>query len=116
MVFFISKEPPRESFLWLRVEQRDTASILASLQRDDKIAQRDLAEALETGLSRPPRPKSDGFSLSSYARIVRGIATGANEFFFLTRKWNTGHPHPCFSLISGGATAVSFLIALALYH
>ena len=46
-----------------------------------------LSEALVTGFSRPPRPvASHGIPLSHFARVVRGIATGANEFFFLTRE------------------------------
>jgi hypothetical protein len=86
MVFFISNQPPKESFTWLRVEQRDSAGILSALRRNGAPQRRDLSEALETGLSRPLKPRSDGFTLSSFARVVRGIATGANEFFFLTRK------------------------------
>jgi hypothetical protein len=86
MVFFITNQPPKQSFLWLRVEERDPAGILSSLHRNGHTPKREIAEALETGLSRPPRPKSDGFALSSFAKVVRGIATGANEFFFLTRS------------------------------
>jgi adenine-specific DNA-methyltransferase len=49
--------------------------------------ERDLSEALATGLSRPPRPvASHGIPLSHFARVVRGIATGANEFFFFTHE------------------------------
>jgi hypothetical protein len=86
MVFFISNEPPKHSFAWLRVERRNSEAILSALNRNGHTQNRELTEALGTGLSRPPRPKSDGFPLSSFARVVRGIATGANEFFFLTRK------------------------------
>ena len=36
-------------------------------------------------MSRPPRLNgSHGVPLSAFARVMRGIATGANEFFFLT--------------------------------
>ena len=49
------------------------------------VHQRDLTELLLTGLSRPPRTNgSSGVPLSAFARVMRGIATGANEFFFLT--------------------------------
>ncbi len=50
------------------------------------IYERDLTEALLAGLSRAPRTDHDfEFTLTDFARVVRGIATGANEFFFLTR-------------------------------
>jgi hypothetical protein len=90
MVFLLSNRPPRESFLWVRVCERDPVTILDMLRTSDghkeSVVSRRLAEALGTGLSRPPRATSDGLPLSSFAKVVRGIATGANEFFFLTRK------------------------------
>jgi len=85
MVFFISNLPPKKSFTWLRVEARNPAQILASL-RQSQTKSREIVEALATGLSRPPKPRADGVPLSSLARIVRGIATGANDFFFLTKQ------------------------------
>jgi hypothetical protein len=49
------------------------------------LHERDLNEALDTGLSRPPvDAKHDGATLGDFATVMRGIATGANEFFFLT--------------------------------
>ena len=47
---------------------------------------RDVAEAKRTGFSRVPQSEIyDGPVLGDYARVMRGIATGANEFFFVTR-------------------------------
>ncbi len=47
---------------------------------------RGLAEAKRTGFSRAPQSAIyDGPVLGDYARVMRGIATGANEFFFVTR-------------------------------
>ncbi|HXP60670.1 MAG TPA: N-6 DNA methylase [Dongiaceae bacterium] len=90
MVFLLSNRPPAESLLWVRVRKRDPQSILSALRgpgaRDATVVSRPLSEALSTGFSRPPRPELDGLPLSSFAKVVRGIATGANEFFFLTRK------------------------------
>jgi hypothetical protein len=90
MVFLLSNRPPAETLLWVRVRKRDPQSILAALRRswgqDATVVSRPLAEALSTGFSRPPRPEQDGLPLASFAKVVRGIATGANEFFFLTRK------------------------------
>ena len=96
MVFLMSRSTPTSHFKWLRVKERDGASILHALHGtkngrslDDIVTchERKTSEALSTGLSRPPRPKhSHGIPLSHFARIVRGIASGANEFFFLTRE------------------------------
>lgn len=93
MVFLMSHSAPSHRFKWLRVKERHVESVLHSLQ-DAKNGQdagkvvdchlRELSEALSTGFSRPPRPvASRGIPLSHFARVVRGIATGANEFFFL---------------------------------
>jgi len=96
MVFLMSHSEPSRRFKWLRVKERDVDSVLYSLQgvkngQDMGSAvvyqERDLAEALATGFSRPPRPAAlRGVPLSHFARVVRGIATGANEFFFFTRE------------------------------
>jgi tRNA1(Val) A37 N6-methylase TrmN6 len=96
MVFLLSHSAPSRYFKWLRVKERDVDPVLRSLdgvkngQDTGKAVlcqERELSEALATGLSRPPRPASlHGIPLSHFARVVRGIATGANEFFFLTRE------------------------------
>jgi hypothetical protein len=91
MVFLFTKAKPVEDFLWLRVCKRDGESISAVLDgRKPSSAvtlhRRKLTEALKTGLSRPPRAQNNfGTPLSYFAKVVRGIATGGNEFFFLTR-------------------------------
>lgn len=94
MVIFMARATPASRFRWLRVKRSDGDSISRLLEGAPKAGdeatateyrQRDLAEALRTGLSRPPRPAAlRGVPLGHFARIVRGIATGANEFFFLT--------------------------------
>jgi adenine-specific DNA-methyltransferase len=100
MVFLFSKDKPQENFLWLRVLERDAEAISAAL--DDRkssnavnVHKRKLSEAVKTGLSRPPRSQNNfGVPLSHFARIVRGIATGGNEFFFLTREQLRSHNLP----------------------
>jgi hypothetical protein len=94
MVFLMSGTTPRTHFRWLNVRERDTFSITETLAKSSNgysggdaviCYERELSEALQTGLSRPPRaPESRGVPLLHFARVVRGIATGANEFFFLT--------------------------------
>jgi hypothetical protein len=92
MVFLFSNERPQEQILWLRVLEKDTSGITAALagarvQSAAKAHRRELAEALATGLSRPPRVNDQrGVPLACFAKVVRGIATGGNEFFFLTRE------------------------------
>ena len=95
MVFFISRNPPANSLLWCRVEAPDRDAILHAVRsgvrygrKDSAITllRRDATEAIATGLSRPPAPPNqDGPPLSRFARVMRGIATGDNDFFFLTR-------------------------------
>jgi len=96
MVFLMSHSAPSRHFKWLRVKEMDVDSVLHSIRgvkngqdmgKAVVCLERDLLEALVTGLSRPPRPvASHGIPLSHFARVVRGIATGANEFFFFTRE------------------------------
>ena len=100
MVFLFTKEKPLEDFLWLRVCERDDVAISAVLdgQKPSSAVSfhcRKLTEALKTGLSRPPRAQDNfGVPLSRFAKIVRGIATGGNDFFFLTREQLRSHNLP----------------------
>lgn len=96
MVFLLSRKPPQDTFKWLRILKQDGSAILRTLGSKNGAAtdnsslishQRVLAEALKTGLSRPPRiSRTQCYPLSQFAKVVRGIATGANEFFFLTHE------------------------------
>jgi methylase of polypeptide subunit release factors len=102
MVFLFSKEMPQEHFLWLHVLERDSDAISAALDGKSplnavSLHHRKLSEALKTGLSRPPRSQSQnnlGIPLSHFAKVVRGIATGDNDFFFLTREQLRSHNLP----------------------
>ena len=66
---------------WVRdnMPTRDDSEILA--------LHRTVEEGLETGLSRAPRKavEEETVALSDIADVVRGIATGANEYFLMTR-------------------------------
>lgn len=96
MVFLISNNTPQDRLRWIRVLERDSEAITNALRdlvngNGDHPAlvrhDRKLIEALATGLSRPPRSASSkGVPLSHFARVMRGIATGANDFFFLTSQ------------------------------
>lgn len=93
VVFFLSNTPPTSEFPWVRCHQRGSALADWVLGPPDAtpagltITQRAVSEALATGLSRSPAPSSAGTAcLADFATVVRGIATGANEFFFLTAE------------------------------
>lgn len=96
MVFFFSHLAPQQEVNWIQIRRPDSLVIIEALNGNGRrptsrpaaiIHNRKLSELLVTGLSRPPRPRnSAGVSLSSFARVVRGIATGANDFFFLTSR------------------------------
>jgi hypothetical protein len=94
MVFLLSRHAPSRRVLWLRVVKPEAEAILSALNGATTesteavtIQQRNLDELLATGLSRPLRASGTaGLPLSDFARVVRGIATGANEFFFLTSE------------------------------
>jgi hypothetical protein len=95
VIFFLCRAKPSPSFAWVRVHQAGTgdlkAWVLSGLMARPgpslSVCPRALSEGLTTGLSRPPCGETAvGPVLADYASVVRGIATGANEFFFLTRR------------------------------
>ncbi len=96
MVFLISCKPPQDTIKWLRVLRKDSTAILQTLESTEKqevvgssviLHRRQLTEAVKTGLSRPPKSSAiQGYPLSHFAKVMRGIATGANEFFFMTKE------------------------------
>jgi adenine-specific DNA-methyltransferase len=96
IVFMISNRPPVQNVLWARIRKPQTDAVLDALQNVKSTAalvhNRVLSELLATGMSRPPRLNgSHGVPLSAFARVMRGIATGANEFFFLTAEQMRQH-------------------------
>lgn len=94
IIFFIKKDEPCAEFVWVKSEvsyRNDLKNFIQSEFRMTsssslQITKRNLKEALNTGLSRPPLHQDFKYRLSDFASVMRGIATGANEFFYLTRK------------------------------
>ncbi len=94
LIFLIEHAAPRETFFWARCETAATPALQCWIAggfagKSDAnltIYRRTLAEALQHGLSRAPHtcPVSTS-TLGQFAKVLRGIATGANDFFFLTR-------------------------------
>ncbi len=95
LIFLIQRGAPGQEFFWCRCLQPEVADLEAWVKSDFKaepgnaltVHRREVREGIATGLSRPfsNRIADTGSVLGDFARTMRGIATGANDFFFLTR-------------------------------
>jgi hypothetical protein len=114
LIFLIRNRPPKEKFKWATCYVSQTNILKAWVRSDfaakpDKglaVIQRKLEEGLETGLSRPPTTEKIGkYVLGDFLQVVRGVATGANDFFFLTEEQirQTGIPE-CYFVRAVGRT------------
>jgi adenine-specific DNA-methyltransferase len=95
LVFFISNKPQEEYIIWSRITEPYTKDFTQFIEKGFcaenlstiTTSRRNITEALETGFSRPQATKEKTqYVLADFAQILRGIATGANEFFFLTKQ------------------------------
>lgn len=93
IIFLIQNQKPESQFFWVECTQSNTDdlqhSILSAFQTGDYpslvIHRRAIAEGLSTGLSRPPHnAAANELTLGDFGKVLRGIATGANEHFFFT--------------------------------
>jgi adenine-specific DNA-methyltransferase len=94
IIYLIHNTQPRDNILWVKVSRSGTqelgefvSSNLSSRSLPSlKIVARDLNEALTIGLSRDPYLATNSkYTLLQFATVMRGIATGDNDFFFLTK-------------------------------
>jgi hypothetical protein len=94
VIFFIRNMTPSQGLIWAECTAHDESDlthwVLGGFQNRSSatisVQRRELSEALITGLSRRPVAQPmDGMPLLQFATVLRGIVTGANEFFFLTR-------------------------------
>ena len=94
IIFMISNESPREEFFWVRCVRSQTDTLKNWIDSgfdkidttDLDVRKRSLVGGLSTGLSRPPtRFDAESVPLGDFASVLRGIATGDNDFFFLTK-------------------------------
>jgi adenine-specific DNA-methyltransferase len=108
MIFLIENSQPTTRLRWAEVTAVDHGGLtdwVASAFTHSNgqaltVCERDLREALDTGLSRPPVAAThEGATLGDFATVMRGIATGANEFFFLTMRQAQALHIPCEFLI-----------------
>ena len=94
IIFFIRSASPEENFKWVRCLVPGTYDLKNWVLSDFNnvsdallVHERAITEGLSTGLTRQPVSlQHEGFTLGDFAKAMRGIATGANEFFYLTRK------------------------------
>lgn len=95
IIFLIKKDVPKKEIFWIRVKEAFTDDLYYFIESDFKnttcnnlhVTIRDLNEALDTGLSRPEQQNNNfKYHLKDFATVMRGIASGANEFFFLTKE------------------------------
>ncbi len=95
IIFLIKKDTPKREIFWVRVKEAHVDDLHHFIESGFQITTfdnldmvtRDLGEALETGLSRPKQLNNNfRYHLGDFAKVMRGIATGSNEFFFLTKE------------------------------
>lgn len=93
-VIFISNENPKNNYIWGRIEESNTKSFEAWVSSAFEIQQsnivfenRKLRDYISIGLHRSAHFKSDEHvNLGVFVKVLRGIATGANEFFLMTKS------------------------------
>ena len=94
LIFLIRHAPPCESFQWVKMRRAHTTGLqdwiearLPTLGNDLLTVQtRAIREGIATGLSRPCQSEAvEEARLGDFFDVMRGIATGDNEFFFLTQ-------------------------------
>ncbi|MFA6489756.1 MAG: N-6 DNA methylase [Candidatus Micrarchaeia archaeon] len=95
IILMIRKSKPKPIFTWVLCNRAGTGElkpwILSNFtdtpKTDIDVYERTVDEALRTGFSRlPQKDIVDGRPLLDFATVMRGIATGANDFFFLTKE------------------------------
>ncbi|MEW6718634.1 MAG: N-6 DNA methylase [Chloroflexota bacterium] len=95
LIFFIRKSVPGDVLFWVRCNEAQTEALKEWVHSGFSIAnkkslliiERELKEAFEIGLSRPPVSEiMSKYVLGDFVQVVRGVATGANDFFFLTEE------------------------------
>jgi len=97
IVYLRHSQPKSGHFLWMQWSGSDLTALpslveqrlAAATEHDDQLKTRlvDLEEGLNAGLSREPRGETGPtIPFTSLAKVVRGVATGSNSFFLMTRQ------------------------------
>lgn len=95
IIFLIRNSKPQKTLQWVKANEAYCPDLLNFVSSNFKkkkfdsleIITRQLKEGITTGFSRPEQ-NHNGFKyhLNDFANVMRGIATGSNEFFFLTAQ------------------------------
>lgn len=93
IVFLIKNSKPSKTLQWVKAHEAHSNDLSEFISLNFKkrkfatldVIERQLKEGIATGFSRPEQ-NINGFKfhLNDFANVMRGIATGSNEFFFLT--------------------------------
>ncbi len=102
IILMIRNDPPVEQFVWAKCLTPSRDALCRWIQSGFEehgsslqMCKRSIREGLLTGLSRCVQSEPHtGFTLGNFASVQRGIATGANEFFFLTAEQVQAHGIP----------------------
>jgi hypothetical protein len=103
LVFLIKNSRPQETLQWVKANKAYSSDLLDFVSSKFKknqfatleIITRQLKEGIATGFSRPEQNHNGfKFHLNDFAKVMRGIATGSNEFFFLTAQQVKEHGIP----------------------
>jgi methylase of polypeptide subunit release factors len=95
IIFMIKNTKPQKTLQWIRANQAYSDELYKFVNSNFKlidfdsleVTTRQLKEGLATGLSRPEQNHTSfKYHLNDFANVMRGIATGSNEFFFLTAQ------------------------------
>jgi hypothetical protein len=101
VIIFLRNEPPADTLTWARCIEHDSNDVFTwvesrftSLTPHLEQHHVPLDRALANGLSRNPMQEAAGIPLSAFASVMRGIATGANEYFTFTSEQIKSHGIP----------------------
>lgn len=93
LIFCISNKSPNLLFDWVKVKNisKQFFDYMSGVQKqtqciDIEVTNREVKEALVNGFSRPQsKIVQSRYKLNDFATVQRGVASGSNEFFFLTK-------------------------------
>lgn len=93
VIICIRNDSPCESYNWVQCSKANSPNLekwldgTLSSHADLQIENRNIGDWVQRGLSRGHQSNNEEFiCLGDLVRVMRGVATGANEFFFLTKS------------------------------
>lgn len=96
IIILIKNNRPQENYYWVQCLKTDIKSLEVWIQSsfcaevnssELNIANIPVKTSLSIGFSRDPtKIKFEEYKLKDFAKVIRGIATGDNNYFFITRE------------------------------